>query len=135
MADRYMLDTNMASHVIKGTIFAVRENMRRVPTISVCVSAITEAELRFGLAKKPRPTRLAFGIGQFLAALDIPAWDSAAAACYAELRNDLERAGTPLGSLDMLIAAHALSCDAVLVTNDRAFRHVQGLTLADWTRV
>ena len=129
-----MLDTNMASTVFKGTSPAVDKRLSAVPIASICLSAISEAELLFGLAKKPDARRLETMVREFLLPLDILPWDSAAAACYAELRSRLERAGTPLGSMDMLIAAHALACDATLVTNDRAFQSAEGLKLADWTR-
>lgn len=134
MVERYMVDTNVASHAIKGTVPTVREKMRRVSMSNVCISVITEAELLYGVAKKPIAVRVASGVREFLSSLEVLAWDSAAAASYGTLRARLERAGTPLGSLDMLIAAHALAIDAVLVTGDRTFRHVDGLTLADWTQ-
>ncbi len=129
-----MLDTNIASCVIKGTYPAVDDKLSTVPTASVCLSVISEAELLFGLAKRPQAQRLATTVREFLLRLDILPWDSAAARCYAGLRRDLEVRGRPLGSLDMLIAAHAIACGAVLVTNDRAFRSVERLALADWTQ-
>jgi len=131
---RYMLDTNAASHVIKGTWPAIRRRLARVPMASVCVSAITEAELLFGVARRPDAPGLATAVGEFLLRLDVLAWDSAAARAYAEVRSRLDGAGTRLGALDTLIAAHALAADAVLVTGDRAFRKVRKLKLADWAR-
>lgn len=131
---RYMLDTNTASYVIKGTYPAIRRRLARVPMASVCVSAITEAELLFGVSRRPDAPGLATAVGEFLLRLDVLAWDSAAARTYADLRSRLERAGTPLGALDTLIAAHAMACDAVLVTNDQAFRNVKKLKLADWSK-
>jgi len=131
---RYMLDTNTASYVIKGTYPAIRKKLAGVPMASVCVSAITEAELLFGVARRPEAPGLATAVREFLLRLDVLAWDSAAARAYAEVRSRLEGAGTPLGALDTLIAAHAMAADAVLVTGDKAFRKVKKLKLADWAR-
>ncbi len=131
---RYMLDTNAASYVIKGTYPAIRRRLARVPMASVCVSAITEAELLFGVARRPEAPGLATAVGEFLLRLDVLAWDSAAAGAYAEVRSRFEAAGTPLGALDTLIAAHAIAAGAVLVSRDKAFRKVKKLKLADWAK-
>jgi len=131
---RYMLDTNTASYVIKGTYPAIRKKLAGVPMASVCVSAITEAELLFGVARRPDAPGLATAVGEFLLRLDVLAWDSAAARAYAEVRSRLEGAGTPLGALDTLIAAHAMALGVVLVTGDKAFRKVRKLRVANWAR-
>ena len=107
--------------------------MEKAPAASVCISAVTEAELRYGLARLPEATRLAALVEKFLVLVKILPWDSAAAAQYGLLRASLERKGTPMGNLDMMIGAHALALKAVLVTNDRAFKRIQNLKLADWT--
>lgn len=134
MTSRYMLDTNTVSHIIKGTAPAVRERLVGVPMAQVCISAVTEAELRFGVAKRPDSPRLRTAVHEFLLRLDSLPWESAAAEQYGDLRAALERAGKPLGNLDTLIAAHALAVGAVLVTNDQAFRQVEGLQVEDWTK-
>lgn len=132
---RYMLDTNTASYIIKGNPPAVRERLLEVPMANVCISAVTQAELLLGIERKPDAKRLHEAVKEFLLRLDILPWDSDAAEMYARLRADCERNGTPLGSMDMLIAAHAVAAGAVLVTNDRAFHNIRNfLTLADWTR-
>jgi len=95
------------------------------------VSVVTEAALRFGAERRPAATRLRAAIEEFLAPLQVLAWDSSAALEYAKLRAVLERSGTPLGSMDLMVAAHALSLDTVLVRNDRVFRHVKDLTTED----
>lgn len=131
----FMLDTNTASYIIKGNPASVRERLRAVPMASVCISAVTQAELLLGVERKPDAKRLREAVNEFLLRLEILPWDSEAAEMYATLRADCERNGTPLGSMDMLIAAHSVAVDAVLVTNDRAFYNVKNfLTLADWTR-
>jgi len=134
MRGRYLLDTNTASYIIKGNVPRVRERLLRVPMAQVAVSTVTEAELRFGVAKKPEAKGLATAIEEFLLRVDILPWDSAAAKNYAAIRVATERVGRPMGNLDMMIAAHAVAAEAVLVTHDAVFRRVKGLELEDWTR-
>ena len=134
MPVRYLLDTNMASYVIKGNLPRVRERLVKVPMAEVGVSVITEAELRFGVARKPEAARLETAVEEFLLRVEILPWDSAAAKSYAILRSNLERAGEPMGNLDMMIAAQALAAPAVLVTHDRVFHRVRHLKLEDWTK-
>lgn len=132
---RYMLDTNTASYIIKGNPPAVRERLREVPMASVCISVITQAELLLGVARKPDALRLRDTVREFLLRLEILSWNSAAAEAYAQLRAECERNGTMLGSMDMLIAAHAVAAGAVLVTHDNAFYNIKHmLRLEDWSR-
>jgi tRNA(fMet)-specific endonuclease VapC len=131
---RYLLDTNMASHVIKGNVPHVREVLRRTPMSEVGISVVTEAELRFGVARKPQAGSLQLAVEEFLLRVEIMAWDSVAARFYAALRSSLEDSGTPMGSLDMMIAAHALALGATLVSHDRVFHRVKRLKLEDWTK-
>jgi tRNA(fMet)-specific endonuclease VapC len=134
MAVRYLLDTNIASYAIKGNVPHVRERLVRMPMPEVGISVITEAELRFGLAKKPGAARLGVAVEEFLLRVEILSWDSDAAKSYARLRSDMERAGEPMGNLDMMIAAHALAAQTVLVTHDRVFHRVKQLKIEDWTK-
>ena len=134
MAVRYLLDTNIASYAIKGNVPHVRERLVRMPMPEVGISVITEAELRFGLAKKPGAARLGVAVEEFLLRVEILSWDSDAAKSYASLRSDMERAGEPMGNLDMMIAAHALAAQTVLVTHDRVFHRVKQLKIEDWTK-
>jgi len=132
---RYMLDTNTASYIIKGEPVAIREHLLKVPMANVCISAITEAELLRGVAKKPEAKRLAVVVKEFLLRVDILPWDSDAAEAYANLRTACENEGKPLGAMDMLIAAHSVAAETVLITNDKAFYNVQHfLQLEDWTK-
>jgi tRNA(fMet)-specific endonuclease VapC len=134
MPTRYLLDTNMASYVIKGNVPRVRERLLKVPMAQISISVVTEAELRFGVARKPEAVRLKTVVEEFLLRVEVLPWDSEAAQHYARVRADLERAGQPIGNMDMMIAAHALAAQAVLVTHDRAFRRVRQLKMEDWCR-
>ncbi|NOR26113.1 MAG: PIN domain-containing protein [Desulforhopalus sp.] len=134
-SQRYILDTNTASYIIKGDPAAVRKHLRNVPMATVCISAITEAELLRGVAKKPEAKRLPIAVKEFLLRVEILPWDSDAADAYAKLRTACEKEGKPLGTMDMLIAAHSVAVGAVLITNDKAFYNVgHHLTLQDWTK-
>jgi tRNA(fMet)-specific endonuclease VapC len=131
---RFMLDTNTAGYVIKGTVPAIRQKLLSVPMAQVCISVITQAELLFGVLRKPEATRLKVAVRELLQRVEILAWDADAAESYAFLRRQLELDGTALGSMDMLIAAHSIAADALLVTNDRAFFKVRRLpNLVDWS--
>lgn len=129
-----MLDTNTASYIIKGNVPSVRERLLRIPMAQICISTVTQAELLFGVAKKPEATRLKTVVHEFLLRVEILPWDCEAAQEYAEIRAYLERDGKPMGNMDMMIAAHALASKAVLVTNDQAFRHIERMCLEDWTK-
>lgn len=134
MPTRYLLDTNMASYVIKGNIPRVRERLLKVPMAQVSISAVTEAELRFGIARRPEALRLKTAVEEFLLRVEVLPWDSEAAQHYAPMRADLERGGEPMGNTDMMIAAHALAAQAVLVTRDHVFRRVRHLKIEDWSK-
>ena len=129
---RYMLDTNIVSHLLRGHREVARR-MVAVPMAALCVTAITEGELLYGLAKRPEATRLHRAVREFLRRADVLPWNNACAEHYGTARADMERQGKTLGPLDMLIAAHELSIKAVLVTSDRAFRQVSDLRVEDWT--
>jgi tRNA(fMet)-specific endonuclease VapC len=134
MAVRYLLDTNTASYAIKGNVPGVRERLLKLPMAEVGISVITEAELRFGVARLPATVRLRTLVEEFLLRVEVLPWNSVAAQHYAEIRTALERSGKPMGNMDMLIAAQALAAEAVLVTHDRVFRRVKGLRIEDWSR-
>ena len=131
-ASIYMLDTNTVSHAVKLHP-VVAQRVVETSMASLCVSAITAGELWFGLAKRHEASRLGALVIEFLRRVDVLPWDHSAAERYGALRAELERAGRPLGSLDFLIAAHALTAGAVLVTSDRALTRVSGLQVEDWT--
>ena len=128
----YMLDTNVASAVIRGHEQAERR-LRALPMDGWCISAITRSELRFGLALKPEATRLARIVNAWLDLAPVAPWDTAAADAHARLRAQLQLAGTPMGVFDEMIAAHAQALGAVVVTNNvRHFSRATGLAIEDW---
>lgn len=127
-----MLDTNTVGAIVSYRRPQVRARMRAADIRELCVSAISFAETTFGLAKKPDATSIASMTRAFFAEIAVLAFDSETAELYGRLRATMERQAKSLGALDMLIAAHALSVGATLVTSDRAFRFVPDLPTEDW---
>ena len=130
----YLLDTNTAGCIIKGHPARVREKLLRVPMAAVRVSAVTEAELRFGAAQCRDLPALTTAIEEFLLRVETLPWDSAAAQHYAVLRANVEERGLPVRNQDLMIAAHSMACGAVLVSSDRMFQRIKGLRVEDWTK-
>ena len=134
MAIRYLLDTNIASYIIKGSIPSIQRQLVKVPMAQLAISTVTEGELRYGVARRHEATQLRMIVNEFLLRLMILPWDSEAAQQYGQLRATLEREGQPMGNLDMMIGAQALALELILVTNDRAFRRIKKLKVEDWTK-
>ena len=130
MIGELMLDTNAVSALVKGQASRLAALLDKQ---AFCISVITEAELRFGLARRPVNPDLRRIVEQFLATAMVKPWDSNCAQRYALLRAELETRGTPLAPMDLLIAAHALAEDCTLVSADRAFGRVPCLTVVDWS--
>jgi tRNA(fMet)-specific endonuclease VapC len=125
---RYMMDTNTVSYIVKEESPVARAKLAGLQADEIgCLSIITEAELRCGLAKSPNAYALRSAIEGFFAKIQILHWGREEALAYGSLRAKQEAAGKILGNLDMLIAAHAIAVGAVLVTNDKAFAQVAGL--------
>jgi tRNA(fMet)-specific endonuclease VapC len=134
MTSLYLLDTNMASYIIKGNIPSVRRRLLRVPMAELAISTVTEGELRCGVARMPGGARLEVIVNEFLIRATIIPWTSEAAQQYGRLRSALEHEGQPMGNLDLMIAAHALALGAILVTHDQAFTRIKRLKVQDWAR-
>jgi tRNA(fMet)-specific endonuclease VapC len=111
----------------------LRAKLLAAPLAGLCISSMAEAELLYGLARRPEATALKTAVQAFMHHVDVLPWDGAAAAAYGSLRAALEKQGTPLGNLDTLIAAHALATGSVPVTSDKALKRTPGLMTADWT--
>jgi len=131
---RYLLDTNIASCIIKGNRPVVDHRLVKVAMAQLSISAVTEGVLHFGAARLPHAVRLHSLIEDFFLRVAVLPWDSDAARQYGQLRAALERQGQPMGNLDAMIAAHALALNAVLVTNDHAFARIKKLKIEDWTK-
>ena len=132
---KHMLDTNICIYIIRKKPDGVLRRLQRYRVSDIGVSAITLSELECGVAKSIKPQQNKLALAEFLAPIEIIPYDDMAAQQYGELRADLERKGTPIGSLDMLIAAHALSLKCVLVTNNEIeFRRVPGLKVENWAK-
>lgn len=131
---RYLLDTNTCIFIIKCRPTIVRQRLEKVAVGDVGVSTVTISELEFGVAKSSRPDQNRIALEKFLLPLEILSYDRKAAARYGDLRCHLESCGTPIGSMDLMIAAHALAAGWIVVTNNtREFSRVPGLITEDWT--
>ena len=134
MPARYLLDTNTVNYIIKGNRPRVRERLLRVPMAEVGISVLTEAELLFGLARRPDATKLKIVVEEFLLRVDVLPWGSEAAQQYSRILATLEHTGEPMGNLDLMIAVQAYALGLVLVSSDSVFRRVKGLKIEDWSR-
>lgn len=134
MPIRYLLDTNTVSFHIRHSSAQLQRRLRAIPAANVALSVITEMEIRYGLARNPA-LRIAPSIEASLQGITILPLTSEAARHYARVRAELEALGTPIGPLDLLIASHAISLGATLITTDLGeFRRVTGLRCEDWTK-
>ena len=130
---KYLLDTNICIYIIKQKPVSVRDKFRELLIGEVGVSSITVAELEYGVQKSRWPERNQQALHQFLLPLEIAPFDAQDAAIYGSIRANLEAKGATIGSLDMLIAAHALHLGLTLVTNnEREFRRIPQLAIENW---
>lgn len=130
----YLLDTNAVSDLIYDPLGSVGQRFGLLGGTSICTSIIVSVELRYG-AKKRGSLKLSRQIDDVLGKMTVMSFGPPAEHRYAELRVALEAAGSPIGRYDMLIAAHALALDCILVTdNEDEFRRVPGLTIENWLR-
>lgn len=128
-----LLDTNICIYMVKQKPPEVLERFQEYQVGDIGISSITLAELRYGVAKSRHHEKNATALDEFIIPLEILPFDEEAALFYGEIRSYLEQAGTPIGSMDLLIAAHAASLKMTLVTNNtREFNRVPGLTVIDW---
>ena len=130
----YVLDTNMVAYIVSGRSMAARKRLKlERERAAVALSAVTQAEILFGLERKPEAIRLRAAVEDFFNAVPVMAWDSDAARAYGLLRARLSAAGKSLSAMDLLIASHAIAVNAVLVTHDKALLQVSSfLKVMDW---
>jgi tRNA(fMet)-specific endonuclease VapC len=130
---KFLLDTNICIYIIKQKPLKVLQKFNAYQIGDIGISSITVAELEFGVQKSQFPSKNQQALAQFLLPLQIADFDNAAAVIYGDIRATLEKKGTPIGSLDTLIAAHALSLQVTLITNNvREFSRVANLKLENW---
>ena len=130
---KYLLDTNVCIQVMRGKHPALANRLKAHPADDLAISSITLSELRHGAEKSADPLHHHALIGQLLTGIKVLPYDFRAADKYGDIRADLERRGQLIGSLDMLLAAHALSEGLIFVThNTSEFQRVKGLLLEDW---
>jgi tRNA(fMet)-specific endonuclease VapC len=128
-----MLDTNICIYLIKKKPQGVLKKLLEYKMSEVCISSITVAELDYGVEKSSLPEQNRDALNEFLAPFEIMPFDDRAAEAYGRIRAYLERKGTPIGSMDMLIAAHAQSLGVPLVTNNvKEFKRVPHLQVHNW---
>jgi tRNA(fMet)-specific endonuclease VapC len=130
---RHILDTDTSIELIRSRSASILKRLRQCQVGSVGISSITLAELQYGVAKSSDPGRNQVALLEFCAPLEILVFGPAAADAYGRIRAALEKKGLPIGPLDTLIAAQALSLPATLVTcNEREFRRIEGLKVENW---
>ncbi len=129
----YMLDTNICIYAIKNKPETVLRRMKKEMDSGLCISSVTLAELEYGVRHSLQPAKNEQALLRFLLILTVLPFDAAAASEYGRIREDLQKKGTPIGPLDMLIAAHARAEDLILVTNNvREFIRVPDLKIENW---
>jgi tRNA(fMet)-specific endonuclease VapC len=131
----FMLDTNICIYIIKKRPEQVLGRLKKAPVSDIGISTITLSELEYGAAKSSRPDQNRIALAAFLAPLEILPYDDMAAHEYGKIRASLERQGALIGSMDMLIAAHALALNCTLITNnEREFSRVPSLKIENWAK-
>ena len=131
----FMLDTNICIYIIKRKPPDVLERFKQTEISQIAISSVTLSELFYGVSKSSKPEQNLMALTQFVAPLEILPYGDEVAQYYGELRTHLEKQGKPIGSLDMLIAAHALSIDCTLITNnEKEFIRVPHLKIGNWLK-
>jgi tRNA(fMet)-specific endonuclease VapC len=131
---KYMLDTNICIYLIRQKPPTVLKHFRSHAVGDIGMSSITLAELRYGVAKSRDVEKNRQALDEFILPLEIADFGEKAAESYGKVRASLEKEGRPIGSMDMLIGAHALSLGVTLVTNNtREFKHIKSLSVVDWS--
>ncbi len=131
---KYLVDTDTCIYIIKKRPTWVFDKFQSLSIGQVCISSVTLAELEYGVKKSQFQEKNQLALEEFILPLSVVPFDKSAAYCYGEVRAALERKGLPIGPLDFMIAAHALSLNFILVTNNvREFKRVDNLVIENWT--
>ena len=132
---KYLLDTDICIYIIKNKTDKILNKLTSTEIGDVCISVITLSELEYGISKSSKPLQNKLALLEFLSPINIVSYDENAAVKYGSLRADLEEKGNIVGSMDMLIAAHALSAGLVLITNnEKEFRRIKNLKIENWLK-
>jgi len=132
---KFMLDTNICIDVMRGRAPKVVKKLQGIHPREVCVSSVTLSELEYGVYRSSNPEKNRLLVAEFMTPLDILPYDDVVAPVYGRVRVGLEALGKPIGPLDTMIAAHALTLGLTLVTgNEREFQRVQNLNVENWTK-
>jgi tRNA(fMet)-specific endonuclease VapC len=132
---KFMLDTNTCIYIIKRKPRDVIRRFKRIEVSQIGISSITLSELLYGVSKSSRPEQNRLALTQFIAPLEILPYGDEAAQYYGDIRAHLEKQGALIGSLDMLIAAHALSIPCTLViNNEKEFIRIPNLKIVNWAK-
>lgn len=130
---RYMLDTNVCIDYMRGADPGIIERIKKCQNDDICISSITLSELLYGVNRSSNPQQNRSSLYKLLIKAEVLDYGSEASEYYGLIRNDLTSKGQVIGSNDMLIAAHALSANLVLITNNTSeFSRIQDLKLEDW---
>ena len=131
---KYLIDTNICIYIMNKRPAGVIKKFKQFDLGEVGISTITVSELQYGVAKSTHRNENQQRLEQFIAPLDILPYDEMAAGAYGDIRFQLDKNGQPIGPLDLLIAAHALSQNLILVTNnDKEFKRIKSLKVENWT--
>ena len=129
----YMLDTNICSYILKNHPVTIKSHFDEVGNDALAISTVVLAELYYGAARHPKSIAIRREIDNFAERLAVIPWDEAAADHYGVIRTALERQGAPIGAMDLMIAAHARSRKATLVSNNtKHFEKIPALLIANW---
>ncbi len=130
---KYLLDTNTCIYVINKKSKTILNKLSEIEISEMVISSITVAELFFGVEKSSKKEENLTSLNNFLLPFGILNFDSSDSVTYAKVRTELQKAGTPIGPMDLLIASQAISKDLILVSNNtREFQRVQNLKLENW---
>ena len=124
MTQRYLMDTNVISHIMQGRDVKLLAKLSKLPIGQAVISSVTLAEIEYGIQRRGSSEKLRNALTQVLLRMDVLPWDAAAATCYGELCSSLEAQGINLSDFDMMIAAHAVALKVTLVSRDKAFAHL-----------
>jgi tRNA(fMet)-specific endonuclease VapC len=131
---KLMLDTNICIYIIKQQPATVLKHFLEYQAGDIGISTITLSEMRYGVAKSTHGEKNSKALDEFIIPLEVASFDEDAAHVYGDIRANLEKAGMPIGAMDILIAAHAISLGIPLVTNNaREFARIPTLNIIDWT--